>query len=59
MVFISVTKYYQFLSIVVVKINLLLNPVKPEAIAASLVGPINDPIKTSKIAPTIKISNIF
>jgi len=33
--------------------------VKPEAIAASLVGPINDPIKTSTIAPTIKTSNIF
>ena len=41
------------------KINLLLSPVKPEAIATSVVGPKNDPIKTSKIAPTIKISNIF
>jgi len=45
--------------IVKVKINLLLSPVKPEAIATSVVGPKNDPIKTSTIAPTIKISNIF
>jgi len=33
--------------------------VNPEAIAVSVVGPINDPIKTSNIAPTIKINNIF
>lgn len=59
MIVISVTKITNYNMFLKLKINLLLSPVKPEAIATSFVGPKNDPIKTSKIAPTIKISNIF
>lgn len=40
-------------------ILLLLNPVKPDEIAMSVVGPINVPIMTSNIAPTMKTSNMF
>jgi len=59
MIVISVTKIINYNLFLKLKINLLLSPVKPEAIATSLFGPKNDPIKTSKIAPTIKISNTF
>lgn len=39
--------------------DLPLNPVKPDANALGVVGPINDPIITSKIAPTIRTSSTF
>lgn len=51
--------FYSIRINIVLKIDLLLYPVKPDASALSLDGPTIEPIMTSKIALTMQMINRF